>query len=90
MCVHTFYGGEFEGRGVQRLDPVGLHSDVGFLQAVFLQQVIHLQQMFPKVLRQQLDLRGIEGWRDRERRERGEKWQRKAMMTLGAQLCRST
>ena len=53
---YTLYGGEFECSGVQSLHPLRLHCDVGLLQAVFLQQVVHLQKMLPKVLGQQLDL----------------------------------
>lgn len=56
--MYTLYSGKFERSCVECLDPLGLHSNVGFLQAVFLQQVVHLQQMLPKVLRQQLDLGG--------------------------------
>jgi len=57
VCVDTLYSGEFERGGVEALDPLGLHRDVDFLQAVFLQQVVHLQEMLPKVLGQKLDLR---------------------------------
>lgn len=57
MRKNTFYGGELECSGVQRLNPLGLHGDVSFLQAVLLQQIINLQKMLPKVLGQQLDLR---------------------------------
>lgn len=65
MCIYcTFYSGEFECSGVECLHSLSLHCNVGFLQAVFLQQVVHLQKMLPKVLRQQLDLR--------ESRRRGE------------------
>lgn len=66
VCVCTLYRGEFECRCVECLDPLSLHSNVSFLQAVFLQQVVHLQKMLPKVLRQQLDLRGTKGWRGRK------------------------
>ncbi|TNN65916.1 hypothetical protein EYF80_023916 [Liparis tanakae] len=66
-CVDTLYGGEFERGGVEGLDPLGLHRDVGFLQAVFLQQVVHLQEMLPKVLGQKLDLR----WSRRRQRRPG-------------------
>lgn len=49
-CVYTFYCSEFECSSVECLDPLSLHCNVSFLQAMFLQQVIHLQKMFPKVL----------------------------------------
>lgn len=48
--VNTFYRGELECSGVECLDSLSLHCNVGFLQAVFLQQIIHLQKMLPKVL----------------------------------------
>lgn len=54
---YTLYSCEFECSSVERLNPLGLHCDVGFLQAVFLQQVVHLQEVLPKVLGQKLDLR---------------------------------
>lgn len=49
--MFTPHGGELECSGVERLNPLSLHGDVGFLEAVFLQQIVHLKKMLPKVLR---------------------------------------
>ena len=70
-CVCTLYCGEFERSSVERLDPLGLHGNVSFLQAVFLQQVVHLQKMFPKVLREQLRLREKKEMERREIKKNG-------------------
>lgn len=45
---------------------VGLNGDVGFHQSVFLQQVLHTQQVFAVILREQQHLpadRGVKGRR---------------------------
>lgn len=57
--MRTLQGGELERRAVERLHSLSLDGDVRFLQAVFLQKVVHLQKMLPKVLGQQLSLRGL-------------------------------
>lgn len=44
VCVHacTLYCGELECSSVERLYSLSLHSNIGLLQAVLLQQVVHL------------------------------------------------
>lgn len=48
--------GELLGIAVDVADSVGLDPDVSLHQRVFLEQVLHAQQMFPVILREQQHL----------------------------------
>lgn len=56
LTLHVI--GELLSVAVDVPDSVGLDADVGLHQSVFLQQVLHTQQVFPIILREQQHLQG--------------------------------
>lgn len=58
ICLTLHIVGELLSVAVDVSDSVGLDADVGLHQRVFLQQVLHTEQMFPIILREQQHLQG--------------------------------
>lgn len=58
VCLTVHVIGELLSVAVDVSDSVGLDADVGLHQSVFLQKILHAQQVFPIILREQQHLQG--------------------------------